>query len=498
MKQRRRKLLLIHAVSPASRYIMPESRRPVIPPLWPSVLAGLTPKDRWSIEFIDESVEPCRRLQQADLVGISALSVNAGRAYQLAHAYRKAGIPVIMGGWHVSVLPQEALRFCDAVVIGEAEPVWPEVLDDFCSGRLKETYHRFRPELREEYMRPDRSVLPRRYLADSVQFARGCSLNCDFCSIKAVYGPGVRYWSPERVIDDVESCRSRYIFFADENFTGNSPTEHERAIELLKEWDRRKIRKKWMTFTSLTAAENDEMLYWMKKTDCLMILAGFEDVNASNLNRLNKRLNAKLDYRRCVERLHAHDVGIVGAFIVGHPGQTADDVRAIMDFVTQSCIDYPQFAMAGVLPGCKWWDENKDKVPYQNFPDAYGILCSFFIPTLPETIITRGEWKQLYDHAWRRMLSRREIFRRFRFWVGKGRISRAFMIMGMAFGARETYRRLSRIEKIFDHETGAWKLSLKDGIPPLPEDLRFSYAAGEGNEVVGEVEVTGRSGIGSG
>ena len=124
----RRKMLLIHAVSEQARYFNPESSQAIMAPLWPAVIAAITPESDWVVEAIDEGLRPCR-FEDADLVGIGALSMNVGRAYELAQGYRRRGVPVVMGGWHVSVLPDEALRYCDAVVAGEAEPVWDQVLE---------------------------------------------------------------------------------------------------------------------------------------------------------------------------------------------------------------------------------------------------------------------------------------------------------------------------------------------------------------------------------
>ena len=469
----RKKLLLVYAVSEPSRQLIPESKRGVMAPLWAAIIAGLTPEDEWDIRFVDECRELCPLDEPADLVGISAMSMNAARAYQLALAFRERSIPVVMGGWHISAFPEEALQFCDAVVVGEAERAWPLLLEDFKTGSLRKVYREFRPELTPDIPLPRRSVYPMKYMCGSVQFGRGCSGNCDFCSIGTLYGKGVRYRPIEQVLDDVESCPEKMIFFVDENFTGHSRKEQAMAVRLLREWERRSIRKKWFSMGSVEMTENEELLELMRRTGCMMMLIGFEDIAPRHLQSFNKRVNARTDYFNIIEKLHAYDIAVIGAFILGSPGHTAEDIRAIFDFCLESSLDVPQFAVAAPIPGSKWWDRYKGDVPWQDFPEAYSTVASAFLPVMPDCSVSFEELIELYRTYLPRLGSMKRILGRFFHWVRRGQMDTAFALMGMSFGTREYFKRFSNLDRIFDFGNGQWLIRSRDEnrlppIPPLP------------------------------
>lgn len=455
----RRKMLLVHAVSDQARYFNPESSQAIMAPLWPAVIAALTPEDQWDVEAIDEGLKPCR-FEGADLVGIGALSMNVARAYELAEGYRRRGIPVVMGGWHVSVLPDEALQYCDAVVAGEAEPVWDQVLDDFKAGKLQGVYRAESPPdlVRSRIPPARRGVLRKRYYCASIQFSRGCLGQCDFCTIGKVYGPGVRYRPIEDVLDEIQSCREKHIWFVDENLTGWNHNQQDRLIELLQEWDRRGIRRKWSAQGSVNLVDNDELLHWMRRTGCMYMFVGFEDIHETHLKSMKKAQNARSDYRRVIEKLHDHDIGVFGSFIVGLPGQTAEQVRELIDFCVESGVDHALMAQAALVPGCKWWERFKDAAPYRNLPADYVNLCGSFLPVLPDSPITLDQWKELYLDMARRLFSPAQIRRRWWRWAKKGCWDHAFMTMGLNKAGRQYLQQVAHVEKAVDPASGRWLL----------------------------------------
>ena len=214
----KKKLLLIN---PVARYIKRKSiffKNYIDAPFQPlnlAIIAALTPDD-WEIEIFDEIFEPFS-YREADLVGITSYTGSAPRAYQIAEVYRSRGIPVVMGGIHASMLPEEAQKFVDSVVVGEAEGVWEQVIRDFEAGRMQKVY---RPEMlpMEGAPFPRRDLLSDRYSSSSVQTSRGCPKDCEFCSVTAFNGQQYRNRPVEEILDELETISNRFIFFVDDNF----------------------------------------------------------------------------------------------------------------------------------------------------------------------------------------------------------------------------------------------------------------------------------------
>ena len=181
------------------------------------IIAGLTP-DAWDVELVDENFSPFT-YHDADLVGITAFTFAANRAYQIAAAYRQQGVPVVMGGIHASMCFAEALQFVDAVVIGEAESVWPQVLADAVQGRLKRTYRGQWLDL-AGLQPPRRDIYDSNYMFASVQTSRGCPFDCDFCSVTTYNGRRYRRRPTIEVLDEIESIPHDLLFFVDDNVIG--------------------------------------------------------------------------------------------------------------------------------------------------------------------------------------------------------------------------------------------------------------------------------------
>ena len=204
----RRRLLLVNPVNPA-RTGLTINRRSRFPPIGLGIVAALTPEG-WDVELADENWEPFV-YRDADLVGITAFTASANRSYEIAEVYRARGIPVVMGGIHASMRPEETLGFADAVVIGEAETVWAQVVADAEAGRLQETYHGGWPDLADMWP-PRRDLFHPGYRFASVQTSRGCPMDCEFCSVTAFNGLRYRRRPVEDVLNELKSIPQRLIF----------------------------------------------------------------------------------------------------------------------------------------------------------------------------------------------------------------------------------------------------------------------------------------------
>ena len=214
----------------------------MMPPPSLAYLAALTPSD-WDVKVVDENVES-PVTDEADLVAITAMTWNAPRAYEISEGYRRRGVTTVMGGIHASMLPDEAAQFVDAVVVGEAESVWRGLLEDFDAGALKGLYEGERLVL-EKLARPRNDLYSGRYrLKGSVQTARGCPIDCDFCSVSASHGRTYRQRPVDEVLDEIEALGCREFFFSDDNILNYGHDAEERAIRLFRGMVERRLNTK--------------------------------------------------------------------------------------------------------------------------------------------------------------------------------------------------------------------------------------------------------------
>jgi radical SAM superfamily enzyme YgiQ (UPF0313 family) len=231
-----------------------------IPNLAFPILAGLSPTDV-EISFTDDLLSPIdldKDLKEVDLVGITVLTKTALRAYEIADVYREKGIPVVLGGIHPTALPDEAKKHADAVVIGEAEKVWPLLIEDLKAGHLKGFYQQEGSTDPKEIPKPRREILPKRgyFPIDVVQVSRGCPFRCEFCSVRKFFGDTYRLRPISHVIEEIKSLRHPLIMFNDDNIIGNLSYSKDLLKALIP------LKKKWIGQASVRfeKAENVELL----------------------------------------------------------------------------------------------------------------------------------------------------------------------------------------------------------------------------------------------
>jgi radical SAM superfamily enzyme YgiQ (UPF0313 family) len=288
-------------------------------PLPPALIAGLTPRDV-TVRFHDDRMELVPFDEPTDLVAISVETYTAKRAYQIASEYRRRGVPVVMGGFHASLVPEEVSRFAEAVVVGEAEAIWPEVLDDFRHGRPRRLYRgERRPSLAES--RPDRSIFRgKRYLpVGLVESGRGCHFRCDFCAVQTVFGATQTRRPVDEVLAEVAEVKRnrKLIFFVDDNITSNMAQAKEffRAL--------RPLGVRWVSQASINAAHDEEFLAILRDSGCAGVLIGFESLDEANLAAMNKRFNTmRGGYAVALANLRRYGIRLYGTFVFGYDGDT--------------------------------------------------------------------------------------------------------------------------------------------------------------------------------
>ncbi len=306
-------------------------------------VAGITPK-KYNISIVDENYEPLDFNKKVNLVGITALTISATRAYEIADEYRSRGITVVLGGNHPTALPKEAKKHADSVVIGEAEISWPKLLKDFEIGKLKPFYKstkRIPPEIIPE---PRRDLINRKLYSDGLLIKRGCPNRCEFCTISSLYSKGLR--PLENVINEIKKISCKLIFIYDSNLTW-----HMKYNTLLFE-ELKKFNKKWLANGTLNIlGNNDEFLQITKDIGLFNWFIGFESVSQKSLNAINKKHNKVEDYARVVKKIKEYGMTIVGSFIFGFDNDTPDIFDETLNMVQNLDIDMAEFHILTPFPG---------------------------------------------------------------------------------------------------------------------------------------------------
>jgi radical SAM superfamily enzyme YgiQ (UPF0313 family) len=367
----RKKLVLVNPVNPV-RTGLTVNQSSRFPPLGLGIVAALTPA-HWDVELVDENWEPFT-YRDADLVGITAFTASANRAFEIAACYRERSVPVVMGGIHASMRPQEALQFVDAVVVGEAEAVWSQIIADVeaGAGRLQPVYQGGWTDLQGmPYSRRD--LFHPSYMFASVQTSRGCPMDCEFCSVTAFNGRRYRRRPPEEVLDELENIPQKNLFFVDDNIIGYGKTSREQALAIFRGMVERKMDKLWFCQASLNFADDEEVLHWASRAGCWMVFLGLEAEEADALTEINKQLNLKRGveaYEGAFRRIHRAGIAVLGAFIFGMDGDTPEALRRRTDYVIRSGVDVMQTTFLTPLPGTRLFDRllNENRLLYTDFP----------------------------------------------------------------------------------------------------------------------------------
>ena len=349
------KLELIQPVSREIHHKLSKQKKSLAPPLCLGQIAALTPPD-FEVSITDESISIVDLHKDVDLVGITTLTQTANRAYEIADSYRARGIKVVIGGIHASVLPEEASKHADSVVVGEAEGIWPTLIEDFKSNNLKSIYRQDK--------RPDlvNLPIPRRDLFDKAAYlvpqtmvtTRGCPYNCSFCSVPTFMGHTYRCRPIEEILKEIELFNTdKPIFFLDDNITGNPKF----AKELLRALIPYKIH--WAGQCSVAIAKDEELLKLAAASGCIILLIGFESILSASLASVGKKTNLVDEYENIIKKIHSHGIAIHGFFIFGFD-EEEDVFNRTLRFAQKMKLESAQFSLLRPYPGTALY-ESLDK-----------------------------------------------------------------------------------------------------------------------------------------
>ncbi len=318
-------------------------------PLTFPTLAALIPKDLdVELTCIDEGhadIDPYAL--DVDLVGMTVITGTASRAYELARTFRSRGIQVVLGGPHVTLVPEDAAPHADSIVVGYAEDTWPELLRDAARGELRPRYDQAADLSLAGRPLPDRTVLPRRHYltADVFEATRSCIHACEFCVAPSAWGRTPLQKPVHEVVADLKAQRAKRAIFVDLNLISDVPYARQLFRALIP------LRIQWYGLVTTKVARDPELLDLLEASGCRGLLLGFESIHPKNLRRAGKGFNHPDDYAAVVEKLHARRISVQGCFVFGLDDDTEEVCAQTAQFAVDAKIDLPRFAIATPFPG---------------------------------------------------------------------------------------------------------------------------------------------------
>ena len=383
-----------------------ERARFSVPPLSLPYLAALTPPNV-EVSVLDENVDEIDFEKEVDLVGISVLTMVAPRAYQIADIYRKQGTAVVLGGIHPTVLPGEACEHADAVVIGEAEGVWQELLMDFQQGNMKKVYRRGELCNLDSLPRPRWDLVKKNtyFTTNVVQTTRGCPYDCSFCSITRFFGHKYRCRSIAQVIKEIKTLRGKFLYFADADVVGN-PSYAKRLFNALIPY-----KKFWAGDAGIKIANDDELLNLAAKSGCRALYIGFESLSPASLREAGKSQNIVEVYKGSIDKIHQFGIAVGGGFIFGFDSDDKSIFERTVKFAVESKMDFADFNILCPYPGTRIYDKlrKENRIIKMDWSKYFGMYNVVFRPKR----MSIEELRSGCLRAWRQFYSYKSIFKRF-------------------------------------------------------------------------------------
>ena len=323
------------------------------------LLAALTPDD-WETDLIYEVIEDVPFDTDADLIGVSTMGHGVIRSIDIAREYRRRGKTVILGGYMASIMPEEAVKYCDSLIIGDAELVWQQMLSDFENGNLKKTYEK--PLEGNWYSTPSPrfDLLEGKNLGDflPVQAGRGCPNSCSFCSVSCLYrGRYVKRPLPE-VIRDIEQIKSlgyKKILLLDDNIFSDRKYLDSLLDTLIK------LDISWMSQCEITIGKDDELLEKLQRSGCTTLSFGLESISRESLISMDKGWAVPAEYDFLIQNIRNHGIDVSTEMVVGGEGDTLESIRMTKDFIERNKISVPRFYILTPFPGTRFFDQIKEE-----------------------------------------------------------------------------------------------------------------------------------------
>ncbi len=370
-----------------------------------TIAASVPKKYNAEIRIIDEGMQSVNYDKMSfDIVGISCCASSANRAYELAEYWKKRGTYTLIGGYHATLLPDDALKHCDSVLCGFGEYVFPEFLEDYSAGKTKKIYI-------SDCEKDMKTVLPNRdliknipYYAKNTMYAtRGCTNNCSFCSVNKFTSSRYIKRPVNEIVDEIKENNFKTVYFMDSNFT----MEHEYTKELLEALLPLNI--SYYADVTADAYLDTELVELLQKSGCFQVFIGFETLNHTSVNTSNLKTKILNNYKECAGSFHDKNISITGGFMVGMPGDSEEYIKNLPNYVQELGVDLIRYTIFTPLPGTSIYNEfkQKDKLLTYNY-DYYDFMHVVHKPEL----LSAHKLQFLYSDIWKKTYSYKRIIRR--------------------------------------------------------------------------------------
>jgi len=369
-----------------------------------TTLASLTGDD-WEISIVDENVESLDFSDLPDLAAISIMTPLAKRGYEIADTYREKGVPVVLGGIHPSMMKDESKAHADAVAIGEAEAVWPQILSDFKRSDLKSFYKSSDFCSLERLPIPKRDLLNRRayFFVNTIQTTRGCPFNCSFCSVTSFYGGTYRVRPVDDVINEMGYMEKGFVFFVDDNIIGKPSYAKELFRALIP------LNVKWFSQASLSIVKDRELLDMAQRSGCRGLFIGFESLSQESLNAMGKSSMRVNDFKEAINMIHDHGIGIQGSFIFGMDEDDQSIFSDVLRFIEKTHLEAVLFSILTPFPGTRIRDTLlRENRIFDTDWEKYDMNHVVFKPNK----MTPGQLQDGFSWAYKRLYGYRSIVKR--------------------------------------------------------------------------------------
>ena len=375
-------------------------------PLTLTTLAALIPQEiKVDLTLIDEGIQEVPQQLSADLIGLTVITGTAPRAYELSKRFRERGITTVLGGPHVTLIPEDAQPNADSIVVGYAEETWPQLLRDFVKGRMRPRYDQASHLDLSNRPFPRRDLLPRRrYLTNNVfEATRGCIHNCDFCVVPAAWGRKPYQKPVDDVVEDIRRHGAHKLIFVDLNLIA----DRDYAVRLFKALI--PMRLQWYGLATVLLADDALLLELAAHSGCRGLLMGLESISQENLRASRKGFNSPDRFVQVVEKLHDHGIALQGCFVFGLDGDDTDVFMKTSEFAVTAKIDLPRFAIVTPFPNTALYKrlQSEGRILSRNW-ELYDGQHVVFQPKRMSVL----ELEQGTEIAWKHAYSFRSIFAR--------------------------------------------------------------------------------------
>jgi radical SAM superfamily enzyme YgiQ (UPF0313 family) len=344
------KILLI------SPCIEPDTKTPkgtMMPQLSLHLLHGLTPTE-YLVKIVEEELEDIHFDAEYDLVGITCMTGNAPRAYSIAQQFRKRGKKVVLGGVHPTILPDEALKYADSVVVGEAEGVWEQLLEDFKKGKLKRVYQVKNPSLKRYIStKTKNSGKKRSFKIIPIMTTRGCPYNCDFCCVHDLFGKTLRHIPIKNVVRDIEESNGKTYMFLDDNIIGNPKYAKELFAAI------KPLNIKWAGQASISFSKDSELMKSAAQSGCGALFIGLETVSKNQQKKMRKLIKDTYELEEAIKKIKGFGIHFHASMVFGFDEDTKDTFYETLEFLNKNMIGTASFNILTPYPGTELYNRLK-------------------------------------------------------------------------------------------------------------------------------------------